>query len=104
MKQPYFLLQNCSLYLPSTLEALQQRSWHSHEHVCAKNDTVQIEARDKDFLALLEEALNACDLPVVISVKWGTYTALLLAYYIGQGRAYWSFVRYQALSENFHIS
>lgn len=64
------LISSCkTLFLcsPSKLEALQQRSWHTHEHMWAKTmHKIQSTLKPRtDFLTLLEEALNICDLPVI---------------------------------------
>lgn len=60
--QLYYLMQNYPLCLPSNLlEALQQRSWHTHEHIHVKNVHKvrnQIKVRNKDLSTLLEEAWN----------------------------------------------
>lgn len=59
MNQPYYLMQNSPLCLPSNLlEAIQQRSWHTHEYIHVKNVQSRIKAGDKDLLTLLEEAVN----------------------------------------------
>ena len=78
MNQPYCLMQNSPLCFPSNLlETLQQRSWHTHEHIRVKNvhkGQSRIKARNKDLLTLLEEALN---MPVTFLLSFLFNVALI---------------------------